>query len=113
MYRTGQQCGLIFLLNFLSRWSFGGNRLQIKAEDKILGDVEAAFESVSQIGSSTAGPRKSLRSKHELARILVASERSRLKVWLYPLEQEKKHYMSSGSSHAPNPDVCHDLLLLT
>lgn len=51
--------------------------------------------------------RRSLKSKHDLVRILIASERSRLKVWLFPLEQERRHYISSGSSHAPNPDVCH------
>ncbi|KAK2768778.1 phosphatidylinositol-4- kinase [Arachnomyces sp. PD_36] len=94
------------------RWSFGGNRLQIKAEDKILDDVEAALESVSQIGASTAGSRKSLRPKHDLARILLASERSRLKVWLFPLEQEKRHYISSGTSHVPNPDAIIPLLRL-
>lgn len=85
--------------------------MQIKAEDKVLGEVEAALESVSQIGASTAGSRKSLRSKHDLVRILLASERSRLKVWLFPLEQEKRHYISSGSGGAPNPDVCYHLLL--
>jgi phosphatidylinositol 4-kinase len=79
----------------------------MKAEDKILSDVELALESVAQIGAGNVGSRKSLKPKHDLARILLASERSRLKVWLFPLEQEKRHYISSGSGHAPNPDVCY------
>ena len=97
---------LFFLLNVTTRWSFGGNRLQIKAEDKILSDVEIALDSVAQIGSTALGSRKSLRPKHDLARILLANERSRLKVWLFPLEQEKRHYMSSGTGSVPSPEVC-------
>lgn len=77
------------------RWSFGGNRLQIKAEDKILSEVTAALRSVSGIAAHAQGSYKSLQSKQDLVQILVENERSRLRVWLFPLEPERKHHMPS------------------
>ena len=90
------------------RWSFGGNRVQIKAEDKILGDVASALRSVAAIAANSHGPYKSLQQKQELTQILIDNERSRLRVWLYPLELEKKHHMPSIGSKTstdvrPNP----------
>ncbi|KOC13801.1 putative phosphatidylinositol 4-kinase (STT4) [Aspergillus flavus AF70] len=81
------------------RWSFGGNRLQIKAEDKVLSDVASALANVSNVACHTLGPYKSLQAKQDLLYTLLENERSRLKVWLYPLDQERKHYIpqSSGS----------------
>lgn len=76
------------------RWSFGGNRLQLKAEDKVLKDVEDALKYTANLSSSNVGHRQSLRSKQELLQHLIENERMRLRVWLYPLEQEKKHYIT-------------------
>ncbi|OKL61261.1 hypothetical protein UA08_03926 [Talaromyces atroroseus] len=82
------------------RWSFGGNRLQMKAEDKLLKDVEDALKHTASICSSAVGYRQSLRNKQELLQILIENERTRLKVWLFPLEQERKHYISGlGAKH--------------
>ncbi|KAJ5898628.1 hypothetical protein N7504_008916 [Penicillium tannophilum] len=82
------------------RWSFGGNRLQIKAEDKILGDVVSNLRSVADIASQSHGAYKSLQAKQELTQILIENERSRLRVWLFPLEPERKHHMPSlGGKH--------------
>ncbi|KAL4891378.1 hypothetical protein BDV59DRAFT_68911 [Aspergillus ambiguus] len=81
------------------RWSFGGNRLQIKAEDKILSDVVLALSRVSGIASQNRGPYKSLQGKQDLLHALIENERSRLKVWLYPLEPDRKHYMSHPSGN--------------
>lgn len=87
------------------RWSFGGNRLQIKAEDKILGDVLSALRSVADIASQSHGAYKSLQAKQELTQILIENERSRLRVWLFPLEPERKHHIPSlGGKHTT--DVC-------
>lgn len=77
------------------RWSFGGNRLQIKAEDKILGDVLSILRSVAHVATQNQGPYKSLQAKQDLVQLLLENERSRLRVWLFPLEPERKHHMPS------------------
>ncbi|KKK21482.1 hypothetical protein ARAM_004631 [Aspergillus rambellii] len=76
------------------RWTFGGNRLQLKAEDKILSNVVAALANVANIGSNTRWPYTSLQAKEDLLQVLLENERSRLKVWLYPLESDRKQYVS-------------------
>lgn len=89
------------------RWSLGGNRLQLKAEDKILRDVSAALADVALIASQTHGPYKSLQAKQELLQIFIENERSRLKVWLYPLEPERKHFIGPASGGKNVAEVCH------
>lgn len=93
-----------------SRWSFGGNRLQLKAEDKILDDVASALRDVSGIASQTHGPYKSLHAKQELLQMFIENERSRLKVWLYPLEPERKHFIGPASGGKNVAEVCHFIL---
>jgi phosphatidylinositol 4-kinase A len=72
-------------------WSFGGNRLQIKAEVSILADVLVALNVTEHIGLTTSKIRKTLQPKQELLRLLVESERTRLSVWLSPLEHVPVH----------------------
>jgi phosphatidylinositol 4-kinase A len=67
-------------------WSFGGNRLQIKAELSNLADVLSAMNVTEHVGLTTSKSRKSLQPKQELLRLLIESERTRLSVWLFPLE---------------------------
>lgn len=74
------------------RWSFGGNRLQIKAEVRILTDVLAALQNVSSMGTSKSAARKTLQPKQELLTLLIENEISRLRVWLFPLEYERRSY---------------------
>lgn len=69
--------------------------MQIKAEDKILGDVLSALRSVADIATHVQGSYKSLQSKQELTQLLIENERSRLRVWLFPLEPERKHHIPS------------------
>jgi len=71
--------------------------LQIKAEYFLLGDLQAALEKVAHIGHETIGSRKSLQSKQDLLSILLANEQTRLIVWLYPLDSDKR-----SSLHAVN-----------
>ncbi|KAL3477837.1 hypothetical protein BJX99DRAFT_225404 [Aspergillus californicus] len=78
------------------RWTFGGNRLQLKAEDKILNDVIAAMAKVSQVGCNTRWPYTSLEAKQDLLQVLLENERSRLKVWLFPLDPDRKHNVSQS-----------------
>ena len=66
-------------------WSFGGNRLQIKAEASILADVLTALSMTEHIGLMTSKTRKTLQPKQDLLRLLIESERTRLSVWLFPL----------------------------
>ncbi|KAB8070304.1 hypothetical protein BDV29DRAFT_181106 [Aspergillus leporis] len=94
------------------RWSFGGNRLQIKTEDKVLDDVAAALETVSGVARHTLGPYKSLQAKQDLLHVLLENERSRLRVWLYPLDQDRKHYISPASGSRYSTEEAVSLLRL-
>lgn len=93
-----------------SRWSFGGNRLQVKAEDKILDDVASALGATAGIACQTHGPYKSLQAKQELLQIFIENERARLKVWLYPLEPERKHFIGPTSGGKNVAEVRQSLL---
>ncbi|KAH8815175.1 phosphatidylinositol 4-kinase-like protein [Xylogone sp. PMI_703] len=70
---------------FAPMWSFGGNRLQLKAETRLLSDVSIALRSVAITGTDNSPLLKQIQSKETLLNILVESERIRLQVWLYPL----------------------------
>ncbi|OJJ05363.1 hypothetical protein ASPVEDRAFT_55269 [Aspergillus versicolor CBS 583.65] len=78
------------------KWSFGGNRLQLKAEDKILNDVITALAKASSVGCNTRWPYTSLQAKQDLLQVLIENERSRLKVWLFPLEPDRKHNVAQS-----------------
>ena len=73
--------------------------MQIKAEDKVLSDVVSALVNVSNVACHTLGSYRSLQAKQDLLHTLLENERSRLKVWLYPLDQERKHYMPQSSGN--------------
>lgn len=70
---------------FAPRWSFGGNRLQLKAETRLLNDVVLAFRSVTMVGPKPTAILKLVQAKEELFHILIESEQTRLNVWLDPL----------------------------
>ncbi|KAL8848816.1 MAG: hypothetical protein Q9221_006194 [Calogaya cf. arnoldii] len=78
------------------RWSFGGNRLQIKAESRLIADVESALRAVAGIGVKGIGPLLPLSRKQELLLLLLENEQMRLVVWLYPLDHEKRHIFSTS-----------------
>ena len=97
----------------LSRWSFGGNRLQVKAEIRLMADVEAALRSVSALFVQAFGCLQSLANKQELLLALLENERMRLTVWLYPLDHERRHLIPFSNSGKGPSDVCssfHSLL---
>jgi phosphatidylinositol 4-kinase len=86
------------------QWSFGGNRLQIKAETHILADVQANLDAIGK--TATAGDIGSKhKAKQDLLSMLIANEQSRLLVWLFPLDHAKKHHFTLSSSRAGLPDV--------
>ncbi|MCJ1288922.1 phosphatidylinositol-4- kinase [Xylographa carneopallida] len=72
------------------RWSFGGNRIQIKAEVQLMTDVEAALNSVVTIGSVATKTLQSLSSKQDLLVRLLENEHTHLQVWLFPTDHEKR-----------------------
>ncbi|KAF7878887.1 hypothetical protein EAF04_000090 [Stromatinia cepivora] len=72
---------------FPPRWSFGGNRLQLKAETRLLNDVVLAFRSVTMAGPKPTAMLQLMQAKEELLHILIESEQTRLNVWLDPLRQ--------------------------
>ncbi|RMZ78135.1 hypothetical protein DV738_g4014, partial [Chaetothyriales sp. CBS 135597] len=65
-------------------WSFGGNRVQVKAEVQIMKDVLAALDAAKSIGARTSPNRKDTDQKQHLLEALLNSEIGRLNVWLYP-----------------------------
>ncbi len=71
--------------NFAPRWSFGGNRLQLKAEARLLAEVSAALRNVQMVGDKLTPKLKTLQAKESLLLALIESESVRLNVWLHPL----------------------------
>lgn len=72
------------------RWSFGSNRLQVKAEVKIMNDVMSLLRSLGDISARAGRPLASLHSKQELFFRLMEQEVGRLTVWIAPLGSESK-----------------------
>ena len=67
------------------RWSFGSNKLQLKAEVKVLHDVRETLKAISSTGSQNARSLASLQRKQELLETLLAHEMGKLGVWINPL----------------------------
>lgn len=91
--------------SFFPAWSFGGNRIQIKAETYLMNEVSHALREVSHIGAKPGSVLKSLQQKEELLQILLQSEQTRLNVWLYPLGDFKGPAPKTISSKAPTETV--------
>ena len=87
------------------RWSYGGNRLQIKAEVRLISDVESALDAVSSAFAKANTGLLSLASKQDLLQILLDDERTRLEVWLYPLDQERRHALTRNSGKTPTEGI--------
>ena len=70
-----------------------------------MADVETALRAVSSLFAKDTGYLHSLSDKQELLSLLLENEQSRLIVWLYPLDHEKRHIFSSGHSGKVPSDV--------
>lgn len=66
------------------RWSFGGNRLQIKADLHLLTVIESR---IREIPSSTA----------KLLSLFVDSEKTRLSIWLEPVTHARRSFATRHS----------------
>ena len=91
------------------QFSFGGNRLQIKAETHVLADVQVQLEAIGKIGTTPDGALK-IKAKQDLLALLIANEQMRLSVWLFPLDGAKKGHFSSGAKGGGLVDVCFPFL---
>lgn len=94
---------------FPPRWSYGGNRLQVKAETHILANVESALQNVTLIGLKPWGSFKSLQAKQDLLLALIQNEQNRLIVWLFPLDHDARQHFAANSNSKSAPS---DTLLL-
>ena len=88
--------------SFAPRWSFGSNKLQLKAETRLLADISTALRSFSFSGLRPTPLLKTIQSKETLLQALIESEQERLTVWLNPLNEARDAYVpnqgSKGSS---------------
>jgi phosphatidylinositol 4-kinase len=78
------------------RWSFGSNKLQVKAEVKVLNDVSTDL-SASGSGGRASHSLASLQLKQELLQRLIAHEISRLIVWISPIRDQHRSTLSTGA----------------
>ena len=76
------------------RWTYGGNRLQVKAECDLITDLENALQFVSDIGASQTEALPKLSTKQDLLRRLLEHEKARLQVWLFPLTHDSRQVHS-------------------
>lgn len=91
---------------FAPRWSFGGNKLQVKAEAHVLQDVANLLQVVANTGGN-----KDTRLKQDLLLLLVENEQTRLATWLYPLDHSRKHHLLPAYSARPPTDNAIAILL--
>ena len=88
-----------------SRWSFGGNRLQIKADVRLMADVNTALQSIQALFTQPSGSLQSFANKQELLSVLIENERMRLIVWLFPLDHERRNLIHLSHSGKGPSDV--------
>ncbi|KAF9692335.1 hypothetical protein EKO04_009440 [Ascochyta lentis] len=87
------------------QWSFGGNRLQIKAETQVLSDVQLHLEALAKLATVVDSASKQVKAKQDLLSVLISNEQTRLTVWLFPLDNGKKHHFGSGGARNGLPDA--------
>ncbi|KAK6340701.1 phosphatidylinositol-4- kinase [Orbilia brochopaga] len=75
------------------RWSYGGSRMQLKAESVIMRDVALAIQGLSSVGNANV---KSLELKQELLMLLLENEQARVMTWISPLEGPRKQQPVPG-----------------
>jgi len=90
---------------FPPQWSFGGNRLQLKAETRLLADVSTALHNVQMDADKSVPLLKTMQAKERLLQVLRQSEISRLAVWLYPINNPQEGYLSNLGARG-TAEVC-------
>lgn len=95
---------------FPPQWSFGGNRLQLKAETSLLGDVSAALGNVTLTPQKPTPWSRSQEAKEALLRALIESEQIRLAVWLSPLNEPRDASSLNSLPKGPSEASFHILI---
>ena len=80
------------------RFSFGGNRIQVKAQTHLMADVSSAFYAVRNFSPENTPEAQVRRNRQDLLLHLLESEQTRLLVWLFPLDHAKRQYFASGQN---------------
>lgn len=100
-------------------WSFGGNRLQMKAEIQIMKEVLIMLQSVRSPVFGASATRKDPQQKLNLLEALLANEINRLNVWLapttsvgHPTHTETQVAGFCRTAWAENPSLAIQLLTL-
>ncbi|CAG8981691.1 hypothetical protein HYALB_00006563 [Hymenoscyphus albidus] len=75
--------------SFRPQWSFGGNRVQLKAETRLMADVSVALKNVQMVTQAHTPLLKLIQAKESLLQVLMETEHVRLNVWLYPLGEPR------------------------
>ncbi|EMC91169.1 hypothetical protein BAUCODRAFT_80102 [Baudoinia panamericana UAMH 10762] len=83
------------------KWSFGSNRLQVKAEHKILSDVLDMLHNTATFEGRSAPSLAPLYQKQELLTQLMHHEISRLTVWITPLASEARSSIVKETDFLP------------
>lgn len=86
-------------------WSYGSNKLQLKAEVKLLSDVAHAVQRIASVGDRHHAAPYSLQSKQELLQHLLAHESQRLGVWINPLAADSRGIAGAGQQTQPVRDT--------
>lgn len=86
--------------SFPPRWSFGGNRLQLKAEVRLLQEVRHGAKNIVISSDKSTSKLKELQLKVDLLDLLLDSELAKLMVWLYPLDEPRKSHTAMPMSKA-------------
>ena len=68
-------------------------------------DVEGLLNGTASIGANTTRTLQSLKPKQELLIRLMENEHTRLQVWLFPIDHEKRRLFSSYRLGRPSTVV--------
>src|SRR5690242_14543078 len=82
------------------QWSYGGNRLQIKAETQVLSDVQIHLEAIGKLAIVADSASRQVKAKQDLLTLLISNEQTRLNVWLFPLDNGKRHHFGGGTRNS-------------
>ncbi|KAF3186191.1 phosphatidylinositol-4- kinase [Orbilia oligospora] len=92
------------------RWSYGGNKMQLRAEGLVMKEVALAIQGLSAVGNATV---KSLELKQELLLLLLENEQARVSTWITPLDAPRKQAPVPGIVPRQVSDVTLVTLLQT